>query len=131
MKYLGAIFVLVIIAAFALPTEHATAEPMQVSGGQIRVLARVLPTHYIIVDHQGIITEIASNTDGPATPRVFLTDVALGQEQPYTSAVQEQYETLVPNGLGHIGILYRYSSLLPLFNRQPVPTKNPILLLND
>jgi hypothetical protein len=116
MKQLGALFGVIVCSMLLLNIQPARAETQQVFGGQIKVQAQVRPVHYITVNKQGIITEIASNTDGPAEARVFLDDVTLNIEQPLSDKVAAQYQALVPGGVGQIGVLYRHGPFLPVFN---------------
>lgn len=104
----------------------ASAASVTVNGGQIEVRAQVLPAHTIIVDEQGVIIQIASNTvQDVATPRVFLLNTAAANEQPVTQEVYDEYRRLVLPGESKIGVLYEQKLLtnllqVPAFSLFPV-----------
>ncbi len=109
-----------------------SAETVTVNGGQVKVQARVLPMHTIIIDELGNITKIASNTtDDIATPRVYLLNVAAENERPLTQSISEQHQEFVPTGKSRVGILYDRYSVMNLFQSNKLysmPDQRPVIL---
>jgi|GEM_PF-6844864 len=69
-----------------------------------------MPAQYILVDGQGKILEIGSNTYQDVVPQVFLNQPSSGIEQPLTPEIYAQYRNFVPAGKSHPGILYKYQA---------------------
>lgn len=80
---------------------------------QLHTTARVLPAQHIVVNEQGAIVEILSNTTEDVLPKVYLNRISKNTEQPLTPAIHEQYRLLVPKGASRVGVLYRKSILTP------------------
>lgn len=121
MSVLRGIFILAVLAvAPAAPVEAATPTTVAARGGQLEVKARVLPVHTIIVDEQGIIEQIFSNTPKDnATPRVYRVSIAAANEQPITPQVDAAYRRLVPAGQSRIGLLYERNPLTAMLGAPP------------
>jgi hypothetical protein len=115
MSILRGILLLAILAfAPTVSGGNVSAAPVTVNGGQLEVKARVLPVHTIVVDEQGVITQIFSNTEGEATPRVYRLSIIAANEQPMTPEIQDEYRRLLPTGSGRIGVLYARNSFINL-----------------
>jgi hypothetical protein len=108
-----------VIAAVILPQIAVVpVSALTVQSDYIIITARVLPTHTIIIDDQGVIQEIISNTteDVPA-PKVFLNTVSKETAQPYTPTVEAQYKQLITPGHGKVGTLYKRPTPLSLLQK--------------
>lgn len=92
-------------AAFLLTAPSASAATLTASG-EIRITAVVAPVHYIIVNEDGDIIDITSNTDEDAAPKVYRDKVAAGNEVQLTRAIYQDYRAIVPAGKSRIGKLY-------------------------
>ena len=110
---------LIILAAVAVPVigNATTSAQRFVVSEPIYITARVLPTHTVIVNEQGIITEIISNTTEDVIPKVFVNESLKENERPLTPEIYEQYKDLVSPGESRIGTLYERESLLSLLGR--------------
>ncbi len=107
------------------------ATTQSVNGGQLKIQAVVLPAHTVIVDEQGEITLIASNTtEGVEEPKVYRGNAIRGNEQELTPAIFAEYRRFVPEGKSRIGILYDKNSIVNVlippkfslpFSQKPVP----------
>ena len=88
---------------------------MVVTGGKIQVQARVVPAHKIVLDENGAIRQIFSNTAEPVVvPRVYRLSIEAANEIPLDAAVQTDYLRLVPAGQGRTGTLYDRDSVKSL-----------------
>lgn len=113
-----------------LPMQAASAESVVVDGGNVTVQAQVLRTHYILIDEQGHITQIASNTTEEAKPRVFFLKEVHGNERAMTEDVYQQYKAILPTGKSDkVGIVYQRSELerIPLFATSKPKNDNDLL----
>lgn len=109
----GVSFLAILALATVLRGGAASAAQVSVNGGQLEVQARVLPQHTVVIDEQGVITQIFSNTtEDIATPRVYRVSIEASNEQPLTLAVYDEYRRLVPPGASRIGQLYARHSIL-------------------
>lgn len=117
MKRVGALLVSIMLVGVAI-APSASAETLQVNGGKLQVSAQVNPVHSIVVDHNGVIQQIASNTNGTASLKVFLNDY--NQESQLSPEIQTQYDRILPNGTAFIGVVYDRDSVPPLL----APTKS-------
>ena len=106
MKFLGIIAVLYFGVCLML-TSVASAETISAER-RIVVQAEVMPAQYILVDQQGKVLEIGSNTNQDVVPQVFLNHPTAGNERPLTPEIYAQYRSFVPAGKSHPGILYKY-----------------------
>lgn len=109
MKQYRSIFILVLVLLTPIATV-GTASAAQVSVVQeLHVTARVLPMRRVIVDANGQIQQIISNTAEDVTPTVYFGRDTDANKIPLTDDVQQQYQSLVPQGSGKAGILYTRS----------------------
>jgi hypothetical protein len=129
MNVLRGILILVIAGLMSLLFGGtAAAQQLSVGGGQLKVEARVLPTHTILVDGEGAIVWVASNTEGnDATLRVYRNQIAAGTEQPLTGEIMDSYRQLIAAGSSRIGILYDRASFRTLLD---VPDTSPLALFS-
>lgn len=97
----------------------ASAETITKSG-KINVKARVIPAHTIVIDEQGEVVRITSNTSEEITqPRVFMVQIAAGNEKPLTDDIYKEYRRLVSPRQGKPGTLYDRSDWITQSQRQP------------
>jgi hypothetical protein len=105
-KGLGALFLLLLITwlpGLAAADVSATA--------QYSVTATVLPARVIIIDNHHQVTEVLSNTRQEVIPTVYLRTIAPANQQPLSSAIYNQYLSLVPNAKrAQSGVLYKVAS---------------------
>jgi hypothetical protein len=105
------LWVTVVLALVCVGACAPAASAFTVSAEQkIIIRARVLPSQYVIINDQGRIIEIGSNTDQSVTPRVFMARVTAGSERPLSGAIYAQYKELLPAKI-RPGILYKYQPL--------------------
>ena len=77
---------------------------------QINIQAVVLPARSIILDQQGHISQIVSNTADNVTPNVYRGSVAAGREAALTAQLLTQYNSLLAQvARPGPGVLYRQS----------------------
>jgi hypothetical protein len=106
-KGLGALFLLVCINW----VPGAAAADMS-STAQITVTATVLPARFIIIDNHNHVTEVLSNSRQEVQPTVYLHNIARGNQQPLSSAIYNQYLSLVPAAKrAQSGVLYKLASI--------------------
>lgn len=74
------------VFVFAPPVSAAT-----VTGGSTVITGRVLPVRYVVVDEQGVIQRIISNTPENVTPKVHLGAID-SPEIPLSADLALQYE---------------------------------------
>ena len=107
------IFVAAIVGIFSLSfavtlgPENVSAQQQFNPKNEIQVTGRVLPMHSVVVDSNGIVLEILSNTYEDVLPRVFVDRISLETEIPLNDAVKTQYNALVPQGSSKVGSLYK------------------------
>lgn len=112
----------------------ASAESVTVTGGKLNVHAKVLPRHTIVVDEQGLIMQIFSNTaEDVDSPRVYKGEIDAANEQPITPALYDEYRRLVPAGKSRVGLLYERNPIidllqLPKFTLFPAQYSSPLSL---
>lgn len=110
MKFLGTTGVLfIMLGVYIMLPAAASAETISVER-KIVVQAKVMPAQYIVIDGQGKIMEIGSNTNADVVPQVFLTRPGAENQQPMTPELYAQYRGLVPAGKSHPGVLYKYQA---------------------
>ncbi len=68
---------------------------------------RVLPTHFVIINEDGDILQIISNTTEDVKPRIFVDKIAADTEVPLTDDVYVFYQYYVPPGTSKVGVLYK------------------------
>ena len=116
MKLLVSILVLTIFGALAfMPAPVSASTPKY--NNKLKVTGVVLPAQYIIVDEQGTILEISSNTTQDVKPRVYLHTIHKDNVRPLTSEIYRQYRRIVPPGQAKVGVLYQHAPIVPSFIR--------------
>lgn len=99
-KNLGAtLFIFAFVAMWSVPVSAQTITVSQT----ITITARVAPTRSIVVNEQGVMTKIYSNTSDNVAPKVYLYDVP-GKELPLTSALLQQYNEVIKQQKHVIGV---------------------------
>ena len=113
-------------AAFVLAfsgTTFADSERVILVSQQITITATVLPARYVIVDKDGSITRITSNTDEAVAPRTYREAIKPGNEATLSPIAQKQYEQVINSAVNKVGVLYDGSKPLPEVNKvSTVPT---------
>lgn len=71
-----------------------TSPVSAVTGGETVITAQVMPVRHIVVDRDGVIQRIISNTSEDVIPVVHL-DTAEGDEIEFTAEISERYETAI------------------------------------
>jgi hypothetical protein len=118
MRLLGAILGVMAAAVVLISGQSTSAEPVALIQ-QLEVKGRVLPYHTLIVDENGVLIRILSNTEeNDAALRVFLGNVAAKNRLPLAEKTYSQYRQLVPEGFSRIGVLYECGASRPL--RSPI-----------
>jgi len=87
----GIVAIAIGVLAFTSPVSAAAPT---VAGGETVITARVMPVRHIVVDHEGVIQRIISNTTENVTPIVHLGS-AEGEEVVFTTDVKQRYESLI------------------------------------
>ena len=117
----GVLFLAVVIYVCSLRMAIGTAAPVVVHGGSIQIQARVAAAHRIVLDENGAIMQIYSNTTEPVdAPRVYRLSIEAANEIPPDAAVLAGYQRLVPAGHSWIGTLYDRDSITSLLRVPPV-----------
>ncbi|HEX8182174.1 MAG TPA: hypothetical protein VF575_01075 [Candidatus Saccharimonadales bacterium] len=94
------------LSTFVVAGGSASAAQLSVVQ-EIHVTARILPMRRVIVDNNGQILTIMSNTNDDVAPTFFRNkDIPENQLVPSTE-LTAQYNRLVPAGSGKIGTLYK------------------------
>lgn len=83
--------VLVMVIGVTVFTSPVSAAIPTSSGGETVITARVMPVRHIVVDRDGVIQRIISNTSEDVTPIVHLGTAENG-EVPLTAEVKRNYE---------------------------------------
>lgn len=87
----------------------ASASAQTITRTQKVVLnAVVLPAQYIIINDQGQITEVDSNSSIQALPQVYLGSIKPANARPLTPQLYLAYQNLVPKTSLAAGILYKF-----------------------
>jgi hypothetical protein len=112
MKHLGRLLIVPVLAIAVLATGQATAK--QPITQELHVTA-VVPAHRdIVVDHNGTIQEITSNTLEDVTPTVYYREVQPDNRRILTSELYKEYRAYVPEGTAKYGVLYKQDILTAL-----------------
>lgn len=125
-KYLGAILT---VASVPMVWASSSSAQMVVSK-PIIITARVLPTHTIILDSQGNIAQIISNTTDkkPKLIKVYGQRVAKEAERPLTPELYAAYRQDIAKVKRRVGTLYTQTiSTAALTNLKNAPL-SPYLL---
>ena len=86
-----------------IPSANAQFNPEN----KIYVYGVVLPKHHVIIDENGQIQEIISNTSEDVTPDIYVGKIAKESQVVLTPEVLAQYNQLVAKGSSHVGTLYK------------------------
>lgn len=111
----GLLFFVLTTAVMITQAGSASAATKTVTGGKLHVQARVLPAHTVVVDDQGAILQILSNTnEDVAIPRVYRNSINTANEVALTPSLHTQYRQLVLAGQSRVGVLYDSGSVFNL-----------------
>lgn len=86
--------VLAMVVGVTVFTSPVSAAVPTSSGGETVITAHVMPVRHIVVDHEGVIQRIISNTSENVTPIVHL-GTAEGEEILLTTDVKQRYESVI------------------------------------
>lgn len=109
---LAAITMTLTFNGFCVPAAHAQGTDTSrtyeyiVYNDTIHVNGKVLPARHAVVNMEGEIIEIASNTYEDAEPKFYLNHVSKESEVRVSERFYEEFKTLVPDGTSKPGILY-------------------------
>lgn len=110
MRILGLIsafvFVLAVIAGINPGQVSAIRQPKH--NTQLQVTGIVLPAQHVIVDEQGKIIKILSNTNKDVVPKFYVSEISKETMFKPTSGQLEKYRQLVPKGTANVGTIYEY-----------------------
>lgn len=106
MKLLG-VLVLVFSASF-VSSPFASADVTY--SQKIEVHAVIAPARYIILNQQGQISQILSNTKQPVQPTVYKEAIKTENLTYLTADIESQYVTLLNGNINSIGVLYKTPS---------------------
>lgn len=106
MKTFAVFGVLLVLAVCQFKPPLVQAETISASG-EIKITARVAPTHYVIVDDSDQIIELTSNTEGPADIKIYRNTVKAGNEVALNNAIYASYQEILTSRTPRIGILYK------------------------
>ncbi|MGH9856501.1 MAG: hypothetical protein ACRD4B_01535, partial [Acidobacteriota bacterium] len=107
MRRLGVLPVLLAILLSLVMFSGTAKAQSPTYNNQIQVTGIVLPAQHIIIDRQGNIIEILSNTGKDVTPKVYLNNISKESIRELTPEIYERYQELVPKGHSHVGTLYK------------------------
>lgn len=129
MKLLGVLSALIVFGAASLvPSQPVSAGAPY--NTHLKVSGIVLPAQQVVVDEQGTIIEISSNTTHDVMPEVYLNKIAKENARDMTPEIYQQYRRLVPPGHSHVGTLYKHTPIIPLepaFQTTPYKLSSPLL----
>lgn len=102
----------VVSVSYTLPdTTSAQAAPVS---REIKIQAQVLPTHTVIVDAQGVIQKIISNsTDSSTNITVYVGTVTTTNERAPTPELLIQYAAVMHFAPNRVGVVYQ-NTILPM-----------------
>jgi hypothetical protein len=110
MRVLRMLSIVISVLVFLHSSAVVKAAPSS-NNNQLQVTARVRSAHHVIIDSEGNVIEILSNTTEDVIPKVYLEKISSETEQPLTDEIMQHYRKLVPLGKSKIGVLYRKSIL--------------------
>lgn len=116
MRVGGFLLAAFIVGATGLSGGRAASAYTLSASGKVHLIGKVAPAHYIIVDGDGTILQVISNTDEDTVPLVYKDKLIANNQMPLTPAIYDQYRKIVPAGTSHPGVLYK------LAKPQPAPT---------
>lgn len=135
MKLLGGLLVLVLFGVTLLPRDAAAKVPEY--NHQLQVTGVVLPAQHIVVDDEGVILQILSNTKKDVTPKVYTGKISKEALTTMTPEIYEQYRQIVPEGRSRVGTLYErspgsegfvsFEELTRTNSRNPYDISSPVL----
>lgn len=105
-------------ALLFLPVSHAgTVSAAQVSVTQELHVTAVVPMHRdIVLDRNGTITRITSNTTEDVLPTVYRSSIDPANQIELSDRLYQQYRKHVPEGTAKYGILYEDTSIIALIS---------------
>lgn len=121
-RFIGLIIALLIPLGLSAPV-FAETESI---GIQITVTA-VVPSHRdIIIDKNGNILEIDSNTKEDVMPDVYLNKATPENKQPLTPDLYNEYRSHVPAGTDTYGVLYKRPAYTTILSATKKPIAPPV-----
>ena len=122
MEYVRSIILLAVVLALPLICSDAVVAASETVTQELRVTAKVPHHRDIIVDKNGIIVEISSNTKEDVRPTVYLERMEPKNKKPLTDKLYRQYRKYVPEGTAAYGVLYQRGLPVSLLNKASVST---------
>lgn len=93
------------------------------ASGKITVRGVIAPARYVILDDNGEIKQILSNTTESVQPTVYLNSLSQENQKPLNSEVLSEYNQLLPKNAG-IGELYKKDPSAPKLEAKPQNAAN-------
>lgn len=87
----------------------ASAEPFNPEN-KLHFYGKVLAAHHVVVNSEGKIQQIVSNTNEDVEPRVYLDRISEETQIDASESVNHEYRQLVPYGSSRVGVLYEYKA---------------------
>jgi hypothetical protein len=126
MKHMRRLFGIIIALLIPLGVSAPVFAETQSVSVEITVTA-VVPSHRdIIVDKNGAILEIDSNTKEDVMPDVYLNKVAPENKQTLSPEMYAEYRQHVPEGTAKYGVLYKPSPISTLLSATKKPLYVPL-----
>ena len=127
-KITGLIIALVTVSTPLLVSGHVLAYS-DITTHEITVTA-IVPSHRdIILDKQGKITEIDSNTKEDVSPDVYSLKYAPENQRPLSADMLAQYRKYVPAGTAKYGVLYKRPASASILSVSNQPLTSPFLVV--
>lgn len=115
MQYIKRVaFMLTALAVPLLYGDSSLAAPTTSVTQELKVTARVLTVRHIILNQQGDIIRITSNTLEDIVPTAYISNDASSNRIPLSDSVYSEYRVYVPIGTAQYGVLYE--NLNPVFS---------------
>jgi len=83
-----------VVMGVMLSTSPVSAATPTTSGGETVIAAQVMPVRHVVVDSDGVILRIVSNTSENVAPHVYLGSFT-GAQISMTAEVNQRYENLI------------------------------------
>jgi hypothetical protein len=109
MKLLGVLLALGVFGVALLAPGSSVAAQTTIYNNQVKVTGVILPAQHVIVDEQGIIIEILSNTTEDVMPTVYVNKLSKENIRALTPNIYQQYRRIVPAGHSRVGRLYKHT----------------------
>lgn len=90
----GSVFLFCAVVVSLLLPHAASAQTISITQ-TITITATVAPARSIVINDQGQITKIYSNTAENVTPNVYVNEAPTGQRLPLTADLRSQYEQII------------------------------------